>query len=133
MLYLPDTNACSHFMRGHPVLIERWIRHAPSIRLSALVVAELEYGAVKSGSAKQQRRVTELTSTLPFEPFRREDTLNYARLRSHLERKGQMIGPIDTLIAAQALRLGATVVTHNLAEFKRVPKLKVVDWQSPAS
>ena len=130
MLYLPDTNACSHFMRGHPVLIEHWIMHAPSIRLSALVVAELEYGAAKSASAKQQRRVTELASSLPFEPFSREDTLNYARLRAFLERRGQMIGPIDTLIAAQALRLGATVVTHNLTEFKRVPKLKVADWQA---
>ncbi len=117
-------------MRGHPVLIEHWITWAPQIRLSALVIAELEYGAVKSGSTKQQRRVTELTSTLPFEPFTREDTLTYAKLRAHLERKGQIIGPIDTLIAAQALRLGATVVTHNLAEFKRVPKLKVIDWQA---
>jgi tRNA(fMet)-specific endonuclease VapC len=48
-----------------------------------------------------------------------------------LEKRGQGIGPIDTLIAAQALRLGATIVTHNLREFSRVPGLKVVDWQTP--
>jgi tRNA(fMet)-specific endonuclease VapC len=37
---------------------------------------------------------------------------------------------MDTLIAAQALRLGATVVTHNVREFRRVPRLKVEDWQT---
>lgn len=133
MIYLPDTNACSHFMRGHPLLIEKWIAAAPEIRLSALVVAELEYGAAKSKSPRQRERVNRLVSKLPFEPFQREDTLNYATLRSHLERKGQVIGPVDMLIAAQGLRLGATIVTHNLAEFKRVPKLKVVDWQTPSA
>ena len=133
MLFLPDTNACSQFMRGHPQLIETWIKTAPQIRLSALVVAELEFGATKSASSKQQRRVTELVSRLPFEPFSREDTLAYAKLRTHLERRGEVIGSIDMLIAAQALRLGATIVTHNVAEFKRVPKLKIVDWQTSNS
>lgn len=120
-------------MRGHPTVVEKWIEVAPQIRLSALVVAELEYGASKSRSPRQQQRVTQLASRLPFEPFAREDTLTYAKLRSHLERKGEIIGPLDLLIAAQALRLGATVVTHNLAEFKRVPKLKVVDWQTTST
>lgn len=54
----------------------------------------------------------------------------YARIRSHLEKRQQGIGPIDTLIAAQALRLEAAVVTHNVREFRRVPGLKVEDWQT---
>lgn len=133
MLFLPDTNACSLFMRGHPAIVKRWIEKALQIRLSALVVAELEYGAEKSANAKQQQRIAELVTTLPFEPFTRADTRTYAKLRAYLERAGQGIGPMDTLIAAQALRLGATVVTPNLAEFRLVPKLKVVDWQTAAT
>lgn len=70
-----------------------------------------------------------LLTLLPVEPFTREDAHLYARLRSTLEKRQQGIGPIDTLIAAQALRLGATVITRNLREFHRVPGLKCQDWQ----
>ena len=40
-----------------------------------------------------------------------------------------MIGPHDLQIAAIALVHGLTVVTHNTAEFDRVPQLKTEDWE----
>ena len=133
VIFLPDTNAVSNFLRGSdPGLIARMNAEFPNLRLSALVVAEREFGILHHSSGLRYRRDFEaLVSTVPIEPFTREDAGQYARLRSFLEKRGQGIGPIDTLIAAQALRLGATIVTHNLREFSRVPGLKVVDWQSP--
>lgn len=102
-----------------------------SLRLSSLVVAEREFGAVHHASGQRFRPAFEaLLAALPIEPFTREDAAIYARIRSNLEKRGQGIGPIDTLIAAQALRLGATVVTHNTRDFSRVPGLKFEDWQS---
>ena len=130
-LFLPDTNACSQFMRGHPALVDRWLDAAPSLRLSIIVIAELEYGAVKIAPSRQRDRLDALVATLPHEPFTLDDAAEFGRLRALLARRGELIGPFDTLIAAQALRLGATVVTHNLREFSRVPGLKVADWQSP--
>ena len=56
----------------------------------------------------------------------------YGAVRAHLARlkpNAQPIGPYDLMLAAQALRLGAVVVTHNHAEFQRVPDLGVEDWQ----
>lgn len=129
-MFLPDTNACSHFMRGHEALVPRWLAAAPSLRLSAIVVAELEHGAAKAGSARQRARLDELVATLPNEPFSIADATRFGQLRTALERRGEVIGPYDLLIAAQALRLGATVVTHNLREFARVPGLKCEDWQA---
>lgn len=129
MIFVPDTNACSHFMRGHPVVVARWLRAAANIRLSMIVAAELQYGAAKSGNARQKRRVDELLDVLPAEPFGHADALEFGRLRSHLARRGELIGPYDLLIAAQALRLDATIVTHNVNEFRRVPGLDVEDWQ----
>ncbi|MGI9334742.1 MAG: VapC toxin family PIN domain ribonuclease, partial [Gammaproteobacteria bacterium] len=41
---------------------------------------------------------------------------------------GLPIGPMDTLIAGSALAIGANLVTHNTTEFRRVPKLRLVDW-----
>lgn len=132
MIYLPDTNAVSSFLRGaNPALTARMHAAFPSLRLSALVVAEREFGIVHHASGLRFRREFEvLAATVPVEPFTREDAAVYARVRSALEKRGQGIGPIDTLIAAQALRLGATVVTHNLREFSRVPGLRCEDWQS---
>jgi len=61
--------------------------------------------------------------------FTRDDSTHYAAIRHDLETRGIGIGPMDTLIAAQAQRLGATVVTRNVREFGRVPGLKVENWQ----
>ena len=129
-LFLPDTNACSQFMRGHPALVARWLDDAPSLRLSSIVIAELEYGAEKISPSRQRVRLDALVATLPHEPFTLADAIEFGRLRTFLARRGELIGPYDLLIAAQALRLGATIVTNNHREFSRVPGLKVEDWQS---
>ena len=133
MIFLPDTNAVSNFLRGaSPALTARMHAEFAHLRLSALVVAEREFGIVHHASGQRFRRDFEtLVTDVPVEPFTREDAAHYARLRSLLEKRGQGIGPIDTLIAAQALRLGATVVTHNVREFSRVPGLRYEDWQAP--
>ena len=132
VIFLPDTNAVSNFLRGaNSGLTAKMHAEFPSLRLSALVVAERECGILHHSAGRKYRRAFEsLVATVPVVPFTREDAAHYAGLRSFLEKRGQGIGPIDTLIAAQALRLGATVVTHNLREFSRVPGLKVEDWQS---
>jgi tRNA(fMet)-specific endonuclease VapC len=132
VIFLPDTNAVSNFLRGaNPALAARMHAEFASLRLSALVVAEREFGILHHASGLRFRREFEtLVASLPVEPFTREDAARYARLRSTLEKRGRGIGPIDTLIAAQALRLGATVVTHNVREFSRVPGLRYEDWQA---
>lgn len=130
-LYLPDTNALSRYVRGHDGgLSAKFAAEFAHVRLSAIVLAELEFGAAKSGLARHRTRLDGLLTTIPIEPFTYRDADHYGRLRSTLQRRGEMIGPLDALIAAQALRLGATVVTHNLREFQRVPGLKCEDWQA---
>ena len=130
-LYLPDTNAFSRHMRGDDRgLSARFAAEFIHVRLSAVVLAELEFGAAKSAFARHRSRLDGLLATIPVEPFTQGDAAAYGRLRAALQRRGDMIGPLDALIAAHALRLGATVVTHNLREFHRVPGLKVEDWQS---
>ena len=54
----------------------------------------------------------------------------YGRIRADLERRGQAIGPNDTMIAAIALANGLTVVSHNRAEFSRVSGLLIEDWHT---
>lgn len=58
-------------------------------------------------------------------PFDESAAIQSAKIRSHLERKGKAIGPYDTLIAGHAVSIDATLVTANIREFSRVPKIKV--------
>ncbi|MBI2515685.1 MAG: type II toxin-antitoxin system VapC family toxin [Opitutae bacterium] len=133
MLYLPDTNAISAYMRGASAALVGRMQQAfvrDELRLSVVVLAEREFGVLKGGGATQRRRLQALEALLIVEPFTRDDARRYASIRLHLETRGQGIGPFDTLIAAQALRLGATVVTRNVREFSRVPGLAVENWET---
>ena len=130
MIYLPDTNALSAYMRGdNPKFVGRMQEAFGELCLSVIVLAEREFGVTKGPHAHARLRLAELAQSLPVEPFTRQDCTHYAAIRHDLEAKGLGIGPMDTLIAAQALRLGAIVITRNTREFGRVTGLKVENWQ----
>ena len=132
MLFLPDTNAISAYMRGSSPALSKRMQAAfvrEELRLSVIVLAEREFGVLKGGGAAQRRKLQALEELLTIEPFTREDARRYAAIRQQLEARGQGIGPFDTLIAAQALRLKATVVTRNVREFSRVAGLAVENWE----
>lgn len=99
-----------------------------------MVLAELEFGAEKArvalGETLYARRVRDLRSVLAPEPLGPQFAEHYARVRLHLEARGEKIGDRDTIIAAHALALGAVLITRNVVEFSRVPGLKVENWQT---
>lgn len=129
--YLLDSNTIIAAIKGKPhALLNRMVTLAPSrLYLSALVYAELQYGADKSQHSANARAALEVIVT-GFEriAFDTDDAAAYARIRAGLERKGKMIGPMDCLIAAQAVARGLVVVTDNLREFQRVPGLQCENW-----
>jgi len=130
MTYLPDTNAVSAYMRGDsPKLNAKMAEAFGELCLSVIVLAEREFGVTKGTNAHARLKLAELAQSLPVEPFTCDDSTHYAAIRHDLESRGDGIGPMDTLIAAQALRLGATVITRNVREFSRVPGLRVENWQ----
>lgn len=100
------------------------------VALSAITVAELEFGAWHSGDYQTEldatRRATTPFLLLPYDA--EACAAHYGAVRHKLETSGQSIGSLDTLIAAHALALGATLVTNNTTEFARVPGLKCEDW-----
>jgi tRNA(fMet)-specific endonuclease VapC len=136
VIYLPDTNVFSSYLRGEDTRIKAKLEaNLRFCRLSSVVLSELEYGAAKRPDLAMLRtRVARLREVIADEAdYTFEDAVYYGALRAHLARlkpNAQPIGPYDLMIAAQALRLGAVLVTHNTAEFARVPSLSVEDWQS---
>ncbi len=137
MSFLPDTNVFSAYLAGRSSTLAARMRTefaAGSLRLSVMVMAELEYGAEKArlqlGTTKFVRRVELLRSQFEIVPFGPEFARHYARIRAKLEAEGRKIGDRDTIIAAHALVLGATLVTCNCDEFSRVPGLAVENWET---
>jgi tRNA(fMet)-specific endonuclease VapC len=100
------------------------------IGFSAVAVFELRYGHARSDRlALSDRLLAEfLAPGIVILPFDAEDAAHAGDIRAHLESMGTPIGPYDCLIAAQARRRGATLVTANGREFARVPGLVVMDW-----
>ena len=96
----------------------------------AIVLFELEYGCAKSERREQSRAALALFLSAGFEQprFDEDDAREAGEIRAYLEGRGEPIGVCDILIAAQARRRGATLVTSNAREFERVPGLIATDW-----
>ncbi len=129
--YLLDSDACISVLRqrmGLDRLPEPGLTGIPVI-----VAAELWTGVRKAGAShpRSAARLEAFLGLFTVVEFTLNAALHYAEIRTDAEAGGKPIGPLDLLIAAQARSLGATLVTANIREFKRVRGLKVLDWSNP--
>jgi tRNA(fMet)-specific endonuclease VapC len=125
-----DTNICSYILRHHPVqMIERFASlDKDQLWLSAIVAAELRFGARKLASPRFQAAIESWLSGFEVRAWPVQATHDYASIRAALERSGQTIGGMDLMIAAHALSEDSVVITNNAREFLRVPGLAVEEW-----
>jgi tRNA(fMet)-specific endonuclease VapC len=129
-MFLLDTNIVIYFFKGQGRIAEKLSQAPPSqIALSTVTLYELEVGIARSADPErrraQLRRLIDVVSVLPLD---QQAAYAAAHIRMELERRGYPIGALDNLIAGIALAHNATLVTHNVKEFSRVPGLAVVDW-----
>lgn len=131
--YLLDTNIVSDMVRHPHGLITKRIAVIGEHRVctSIIVAAELRYGAAKKGSAQLSRQLHAVLGALDVLPLEPPVDAAYGALRAELESKGQLIGPNDLLIAAQAQTLPCILVSANESEFRRVRDLAVENWLRP--
>lgn len=125
-----DTHICSYVLRRHPAsMIERFASlDRQQLWLSAIVAAELRFGAAKLSSPKFSAAVEAWLAGFDVRPWPVDAAHHYAQLRAALERAGQPVGGMDMLIAAHALAEDSVVITNNAREFLRVPGLAVEEW-----
>ena len=129
-MILLDTNTCIYIINNRPPnVLERFRKYkAGEVGISSIAASELAYGVAKSGSVKNRKALDMFLAPLQILPFDSQCLWFYADLRASLEKQGLSIGPMDTLIAAQALSIDGTLVTNNIKEFMRVPQLKLDNW-----
>jgi tRNA(fMet)-specific endonuclease VapC len=124
-----DTTTVCHLMRGNPATAQR-IQAVPTSALCISVIseAELRFGLARRPGAKRiKNAVTEFLKRIDVLPWDSAVAANYGPLRVGKEQQGRVLAPLDLLIAAHALCMGAVLVTNDKA-FGEVPGLIVDDW-----
>jgi tRNA(fMet)-specific endonuclease VapC len=133
-MFCLDTNIVIGIMTKRAPRLAARLRTEMALRtrlfVPSIVLFELRYGAAKSEfPARSLARINDFLVAIPEIPsFDALDAAEAGDIRAHLEGKGAPIGHFDYLIAAQARRRGAALVTLNRREFERVPGLIVTDW-----
>ena len=130
MKFLLDTDTCIYALKQNTHVIERLLATArEDVMVSVITEGELRTGAAKSSSpSKTLQLVENFLSPITRVEFTSGDAIAYSVVRSKLERAGTPIGPLDTLIAAQAVARKLTLVSNNEREFRRVAGLAVENW-----
>lgn len=129
--YLLDTNICIYIKNHRPAeVLTRFSKLPPGkVAMSAITYGELCFGAEKSSKPKESRHILEhLIALIPVLPLDETVSTHYGKIRQHLQAIGKPIGNNDLWIAAHALANKLILVTNNVAEFERVPGLRVENW-----
>ena len=130
MPFLLDTDTCIYALKQHASVLEHLLsKSREEVIVSVITEAELRTGAAKSSSpARTLQFVENFLRPLAIAEFTSDDAVAYSQIRAKLERAGTPIGPLDTLIAAQAVARELTLVSNNEREFRRVHGLHIENW-----
>ena len=101
---------------------------ASAVALSVVTEMEIRYGLARNPGLRIADLIEAFLAGITILPLDSEVARRYAGVRADLEAKGTPIGPLDLMIGAHALSIGATLVTSNVKEFRRIRDLRVVDW-----
>jgi len=130
-MYLLDTNICIYIIKKKPIeVFERFKQlEIGTLKISSITVAELYFGAYNSQNTEKNVEIVK-NFLLPFEivDFDKKASIEYAKIKANLRKKGQIIGELDIQIAGIALSNSLILVTNNEKEFVRVSNLKIENW-----
>ena len=131
MMYMLDTNIIVYAQNHRPKTVIEKLKKYPieQLCLSAITLAELEYGVCNSSRPELNRlALMRFLARIEVVPFDGNAAREYGRIRFELKKKGTPIGGNDLLIGAHAKALGLTLITNNTKEFKRIKGLKIENW-----
>jgi tRNA(fMet)-specific endonuclease VapC len=131
--YILDTDICSYIMlNSSDTLLKNLELHKDdSIHITSITYAELLYGAFRKDSKKIQNKISHLLNKVKIIDFDERAAIEYAKIRTKLEKDGIPIGGMDILIAACAISNKFVLVTNNLKHFSRIDHLQIQNWFEP--
>ena len=131
MKYLLDTDICIFIIKQKPQeVVDRFLQLKPGdIGISTVSTSELYYGASKSQRIKENTAaLNDFLLPLKVLLYNELAAVHYGDIRADLERRGQLIGPMDMMIAAHAMSLDIPLVSNNTNEFSRIKGLQLENW-----
>ncbi|MDX9872942.1 MAG: type II toxin-antitoxin system VapC family toxin [Clostridia bacterium] len=131
MKYLLDTDICIYIIKQNPSRIIKKFHslNVGDICISSIAYAELQYGINKSQNPMRNKiALAGFIAPIDILPFSEKAAVTFGKIRSALERQGQIIEPYDLLIAAQAISENLILVTNNTREYSRIPELNIENW-----
>lgn len=131
MRYMLDTNICIYIIKKKPRKVLETLKRLDigDVCISVITLAELEYGVNKSQQKERNKiALTSFLSPIEILPFSDSAAVISGEIRASLEKKGQIIGAYDLLIAAHALSENLILITNNTNEFSRIPGLSLQNW-----
>lgn len=132
MPHLLDTNICSAHMRRPAGLAHRFIQYGGGIVTASVVLAELYAGAYKHPNPPRLLAlIGDLLQEVGVLDFDADCAEQYGMLHGGLARQGRKVPVADLMIASVALVHDLTVVTHNTADYRLIPGLRLEDWLAP--
>lgn len=124
-----DTDSVSFALRGEGRVAEMILQHRPSqLCISAITLAELQYGAARRRSARLDKLIAAFAGSIATLAFDEQCAAAFGRIASDLAKAGSPIGDFDVLIAAHAVTRDLTLVTNNRKHFSRVRGLRSENW-----
>lgn len=130
-MILLDTDICIYIIKKSDKNVLKKLKRSidKKIFISSITVAELEYGVANSSYPERNHLALisflSLFEILNFDDF---DAHSYGIVKKYLKDKGKIIGPLDMLIASQALAKKFILVSNNVREYERIPDLKLENW-----
>jgi tRNA(fMet)-specific endonuclease VapC len=130
-MFILDTDTCIYALKHDENVLQRLLSTPrEDVLISVITEAELRTGAAKSSSPVRTLHLIEnFLRPLTLIDFTSDDAIAHAGVRAKLERAGTPTGPLDTLIASQAVGRRLTLVTNNEREFRRVTGLTIANWK----
>lgn len=126
--YLLDTNICISLIKNRYGIRNKVERiGADNCFVSEITIAELFYGAAKSGNAKHYedvRTIMDLFKVISVFPSLRL----FGELKAVLEITGKRLDNFDLMIGSAAIHNKMVMVTSNVKHFERIPGIKIEDW-----
>jgi tRNA(fMet)-specific endonuclease VapC len=131
MKYMLDTNICIYIIKKKPAQVFNTFKKLAvgDVAISAITLAELEYGIEKSKYPERNKiALTAFLAPIEIISFSEKAATTYGRIRANLEKQGKIIGAYDLMIGAHALAEKLILVTNNVREFERIPSLSIENW-----
>jgi tRNA(fMet)-specific endonuclease VapC len=131
MRFMLDTDICIYIIKKSPIQVEKRFKTLRpfEVGISAVTLAELQFGAAKSSRPERNRdALSGFLAPLEIAAFDDLAALHYGEIRAFLEKAGNPIGSMDLMIASHARSLSVPLVSNNLREFEKVPGLRLENW-----